>query len=222
MIPYHKFMVTEKFKINFFGDGLALQGAAVNGAYELLNYFGMKNVQVANGRQNPYSNKTGTAPVSDPVLKTSLLGTPILTNLVIAAGNYVDANGVTQSWPDLEIDNIIMTVSQQKKIVVTEIQGRDNDVKEYIGLHDYQVDLKGGIFGSYNQFPKTDVNNLKKALASPQPLAFASWWLQNLYIDTVVVFAFNFPQTEGEYSSQYFTATVHSDVPTEILITGNA
>jgi hypothetical protein len=210
---------TETFIIN--SSGLAARGLAKGAAYALLEFANLKNVNVINGQVNPYdANIPPQNFDADTPLKKSALGTPIYTNLVIGKGSFVDNAGVTQSWEDIEIDNIIMSVTQQKKIVVTEIQGRDNDVKEYIGLHDYQIDIQGAIFGYYNNFPRDLTKDLKKALSSPQPLVFASWWLQLLDITTVVVFDFNMPQTAGEYSTQYFTATVKSDVPVEISITG--
>lgn len=187
----------------------------------LVSNFGLNSIAIARANNNPYIGAFPIGPAEDDIIKTSDLGTPILSNLVIGAGSYVDANGVTQQWNDIELDTVILTVSQTKKIVETEIQGKDHEVKEYIGLKDYEIQLQGGIFGTQDAFPKDAVRALKKALASPQPLAFASWWLQNLDIDTVVVFTFDIPETEGEYASQYFTATVKSDVPVEVNITGN-
>lgn len=184
--------------------------------------FGFERLSIARTNNNPYIGAFPVEATEDDVIKTSQLGTPILSNLVIGAGSYVDANGVTQQWDDIELDTIILTVSQTKKIVETEIQGKDHEVKEYIGLRDYEIQLQGGIFGTQNSFPKDAVKALKKAMASPQPLAFASWWLQNLDIDTVVVYDFEMPETEGEYASQYFTATVKSDVPVEVNITGGS
>jgi hypothetical protein len=211
---------SEKFIIPK-GNRLAAQGLATGAAFNLIRYFSLQNVSIKNAKKNPYTENIPPNNFDpDAVLKTSELGTPVYTNLVIGKGSFVDNQGVKQSWADIEIDHIILTVSQTKKIVVTEIQGKDNDVKEYIGLHDYQIDLQGSIPGHYKNYPRDKVKDLKTALASPQPLAFASWWLQNLGIDTVVIFNFNFPQTEGEYSTQYFSATAHSDVPVEVRITG--
>lgn len=202
------------------GNGTNLQAAAIDGAEALIRFANLKNVKVINGQVNPYTSKINDSNVPDDYIKVSALGTPIYSNLVIGAGSFVDNQGVTQSWSDITIDDILMTISQQKKIVVTEIQGKDNDVKEYIGMRDFQIDLTGAIFGGYNQYPAQAAKDLKTALSAPQPLVLASSWLQNFGITDAVVFTFEFPETEGEYSTQYFTAMLKSDVPVEVRITG--
>lgn len=172
------------------------------------------------GQVNPYLVGAKNIPPDRAALKSSALNTPIYTNLIIDKGFYTDINGVRQSWDAIELDNIIITVSQNKRIVITEIQGRDGSVKEYIGLDDYVVNIQGAINGSYNTYPITQTKELKKALSSPNALSFASWWLQNLDINTVVIQSFEFPQTMGEYSTQYFTIQSLSDKDVEALIVG--
>ena len=104
-----------------------------------------------------------------------------------------------------------MNVSQSKKIVTTEIQGRDGTVKEYIGLDDFQIQITGRLNGTYNVNPKERTRQLKTILSAGQPLEITSWYLQNLDITDIVVKDFNFGQTEGEYSTQYFTINALSD-----------
>jgi hypothetical protein len=45
----------------------------------------------------------------------------------------VGNTGFPRSSADLKIINVLFSLSKQKKIVKTEIQGRDGTIKEYIG-----------------------------------------------------------------------------------------
>lgn len=170
-------------------------------------------------RKNPYNN-IPQGPVKDDYLngKKSVLGTPVLVNVVFGKGSFVDLNGITQSWGDIEINNIICVVDQQKKIVKTEIQGREGSVKEYLGLSDYTISFDGAFNGANGVYPINETKELKTMLIAPQPIEVACWWLQNLGIDTLVVEKFTFPQVKGEYSSQYFSINTISDKPVEARI----
>jgi hypothetical protein len=78
-------------------------------------------------------------------------------------------------------------------------------------MDDFQVQITGRLNGSYNVNPKELTKQLKTILSAGQPLEITSWYLQNLDITDIVVKDFNFGQTEGEYSTQYFTINALSD-----------
>ena len=152
----------------------------------------------------------------------SVLGTYVYSNLVIQAGNgftQIKSNMQPFQWNDFVINDCLVTVSQAKRLVVTDIQGKDNQVIEYIGMSNYNIEVTGRLTGSYKVYPKDQANTLKNILSVPQPLAIGSWWLQNLGITDIVITNYDFGQAEGEYSTQYFKFNAISDVPTEAYIT---
>ena len=181
---------------------------------------GLQNVKIHDGQNSPYTISTnGTGDVPTPKF-ISPLGTVIYSNIIFNKGVVLEGNIVIDEWEDFRIDDCLIQVTQSKKIVTTEIQGKDGTVKEYIGMDDFQVNVTGRLQGGYNNNPKELTRQLKKILSAPQPLAITNWWLQNLDITDVVIVNFDFGQTEGEYSTQYFNFTALSDQPVEFRITG--
>jgi hypothetical protein len=190
---------------------LILNTVASSAVFGLANFAGLNNIKIQDAQNSPYViEQGGTQDI--PLQKfVSKLGTIVYSNIIFNAGVILDENGVADTWDDFRIDDVLLTVSQSKKIITTEIQGRDGTVKEYIGLDDFQIQITGRLNGSYNVNPKELTRQLKIILSAGQPLEITSWYLQNLDITDIVVKDFNFGQTEGEYSTQYFTINALSD-----------
>ena len=185
----------------------------------LVEYANLRNVKIHNEQKSPYMINAGTP--QDTTTFTSKLGTPIYSNVIFNAGRIFDQNMVeVNNWQDFRIDDCLIQVTQSKKIITTEIQGRDGTVKEYIGMDDFQVQIVGRLNGAYGVNPKSETKTLKTILDAGQPLAITNWWLQNLGINNIVVVNYNFAQTEGEYSTQYFTINAISDNVVEARIIG--
>jgi len=180
----------------------------------------LQNVKIHDAQNSPYIVKQ-QGQTDAPTGFVSKLNTVVYTNVIFNAAQVYDNTFEKKAeFPDFRIDDCLLTVNQSKKIITTEIQGRDGTIKEYIGQDDYQISIVGRINGAYGVNPKEETKQLKKILSYAQPLAITSWWLQNLDITTVVVKDYNFAQTEGEYSTQYFNINLLSDKPTEARITG--
>jgi|GEM_PF-1140218 hypothetical protein len=200
------------------------QGGALG---TLAKFSGVNNIIILNGKQlqqsNPYAGQQG---ISDPVtkdapLRTSVLGTPIYTDLTLQYCSYTDnITGQTVSVDDdIVLDTVLLTVSQPIKVIKTEIQGRDGTVKEYIGKGDAEITINGIITGTNGVYPRDDVSELKKWLDAPISKGVLSWWLQNLGIHNIVVNSYSIPQVQGGYSYQMFSISASSDAPVELRIT---
>ena len=98
----------------------------------------------------------------DEPVSTSELNTPVYSDITFLSSEYTDNQGRLISTPKITYDAVLLTVSQAKKIIRTEIQGRDGTVKEYIGMDDYQVVVNGIITGTNGVHPVSDVADLKK------------------------------------------------------------
>lgn len=159
--------------------------------------------------------------------KKSLLNTPVFSSLEIEGGRYQDYDGKILRYPSVSIDTCIFTVSQQKNIVTTEIAGGNGTIKEYIGLGDFQINIKGLIVGRNGQYPKdtsvvgkgrSGTGELLAALNARTELGINSDFLQLFNIYQVVVSYYSFPQTEGGQSIQAFEINALSDTPTQLNI----
>jgi len=202
----------ENFRVPKKTENPLILNTVVNSAvYGLANFAGLNNIKIENAQNSPYVIEQGGAQ-DIPLQKfVSKLGTVVYSNIIFNAGVILGENGVADTWDDFRIDDVLLNVSQSKKIITTEIQGRDGTVKEYIGLDDFQIQITGRLNGSYNVNPKELTRQLKIILSAGQPLEITSWYLQNLDITDIVIKDFNFGQTEGEYSTQYFTINAMSD-----------
>ena len=206
----------ENFKVpNKLENPLLLNEVVAGAAFRLANFIGLNNIKIMDAQDSPYTKddvQNGFIDGDEPAQKfISKLGTVVYSNVIFNAGVILDENGIADRWEDFRIDDVLLQVSQSKKIITTEIQGRDGTVKEYIGLDDFQVQIVGRLNGTYNVNPKELTRQLKTILSAGQPLEITSWYLQNLDITDIVVKDFNFGQTEGEYSTQYFTINALSD-----------
>lgn len=146
----------------------------------------------------------------------SILGTPVFSHIILA--NKKNDKFAFLDW-------VLAEVNMQKNIVKTEIQGRNGTVKEYISDGDYEVRLRGGIFGrdAYAQkidraYPKKELTALKELLRLPEPLSVTSEYLQLFSIYDLVVEDFKFPQQEGVQNIQLFDITCSQDIPIQLEV----
>lgn len=204
---------------NILQNPLFLNSAVSTAVKGLIEFAGIPNVKVLDGQNSPYLINAG-AKQDEPLAVSKMLGTPIYSNIIFNKGKILDNNGIEiDFWEDFYIEDCLIIVSQTKKIIVTEIQGRDGTVKEYIGLDDFQITINGRLNGDYGVNPKEDTKTLHKILSSGAPLAVTNWFLQNLDVNDIVVQSFEIPQIEGKYSTQFFTITAMSDRVVEAKIT---
>lgn len=155
---------------------------------------------------------------ADKPVSVSSLGTPVFSNLQFLADNYTDNYGKVTSFKTITFDAVIMTVSQSKNIVITQIQGRDGTVKEEIGLGDYIITINGIITGGNGHYPIDEVREFKKMLNANKTLEVVSTYLQNLDVTNLVIKDYEFAQEYGGYSYQRFSITALSDSLQEIFI----
>jgi hypothetical protein len=150
----------------------------------------------------------------DPELYKSSLGTPVMANLIFDAVTYTDFNTKQQiTTPRMQFDTVLLTVDRPKRVVKTEIQGRNGTVKEYIGFDDYGVTINIIIPGSNGRYPVEEVLALWKVLDAPVAIPVISNYLNNLGVYYLVLESPTMPQEAGRYSQQPITIKAVSDYP---------
>jgi hypothetical protein len=153
----------------------------------------------------------------DTARKQSMLGTPVFSNMEIKDGSWIDSNGAINTYQGINIDTVLMTVSQSKNIVTTPVQGRDGTVKEYISDGDYSIEVQGVLVSpNGNTYPEEDVNKLTQILRAKEPIRIISEFLDYFGVSDVVVTDYSFPQVQGFRNQQTFTISMLSDTPIEL------
>ena len=165
-----------------------------------------------------YSGKIPQTTNRDQPLYTSALSTPVNTDLTFKGGTVIQDDGSHVSFKDVTLQAVLVTVSQVKRIVQTEIQGRPGTVKEYIGMGDYNITIDGTIAGGNGRYPADEVRTLKTALDVTAPIDVVSRYLQALDIHAVVISDYTLDQEPGGYSQQRFTINCISDAVATVQI----
>lgn len=134
-------------------------------------------------------------------------------------GSYpTNIEGQTISFPDVTLYTALISVSQNKKIVRTDIAGRNGKVKEYVGMDDYQVTITGTLTGANGVQPLNDVLNLKKVLDAPCEIEVECEFLNQFGIFNLVVDSSDIPQDAGGISYQTYTLQCSSEIPAKLVI----
>lgn len=218
-IPENKKQVedTSKLIIKTFGLG-ALKTLIYKGgvsAYETYNKLKFPKLY------NPYLTKIQDPPSPDnPVTNSYLPQYPSFLNTAVFSDLDLTAISVAGQTISVNIPTVLFTVTQTKNIITTPIQGRNGTVKEYISDGDYKINIKGVITNSNGKYPQfkidkglTTVNDLFQMCQLNKSLTVNSWYLWQFCIYELVITDFEFPQLEGQYSSQPFEINAISDTP---------
>ena len=209
---------------------------------QIASIAGLSSVRVINF-VNPYAPEI-TDKVSflkDEPVGFSSLGTPVYTDLTLMGMKWTDnitgreeecpndrfrsgAKSAVTNTPQkggfyMNLDTVLIVTQFPKRIIKTEIQGRDGTVKEYIGADDAQITINGMITGKNGVYPRDEVYRLRRWLDAPVAKGIVSWYMDNLGISNLVIEGYDMPQTMGGYSFQAFTISAVSDVPVELKIT---
>lgn len=212
----------------------------------LRNYTGLGSVSIVNAKRGVYEANPALnlREAQDEPLGVSKLGTPVYTDLTLMGCTYTDnltnqtvtlkndryrtgaskepVAGNTSEMGGafyMNLETVLITVTQPIRVVKTEIQGRNGTVKEYIGADDARITINGIITGANGVYPRDEVARLKRWLDAPVAKEIIAWWMGNLGIDSLVVENYSIPQVQGGYSYQIFTIDAVSDLPVQLKIT---
>jgi hypothetical protein len=142
------------------------------------------------------------------------LGTPTLTAL-----------GLKGKENSIMLTEVLMTVSMEKNIVVTALQGRNGTIKEYISDGDYSIDVSAALSSEgdrRDEYPLKDLKTLRQLLSENVMLEVNSDFLLDIFgIKNIVVKGYSFGQ-ETHSNRQSFTMSLLSDDAYEIKIEKDA
>lgn len=138
----------------------------------------------------------------------SYLGTPVFTELTLFESEELN----------LQLQTVLLEVSQEKNIITTSVQGRNGTVKEYISDGDFRVIIRGALVGQDPYlYPEDQVRRLKDLCKLQKSIEVTSPLLQLFEIYNLVIQSYNFPQKEGFQNVQLFELSTLSDAPLELV-----
>jgi len=141
----------------------------------------------------------------------------VASNLIFESQAVEDADGNTIQLTALRINTVLMTVSLQKNIVKTPVQGLNGTIKEYIADQDYRIRIEGGFFDSNpGKYPAQLVADLVEFLKVSNPLRIASSFLQRFSIHDIVIESYSIPEQRASRNTQRFLINAISDLPVEL------
>ncbi len=151
---------------------------------------------------------------ADDVPVISLLDTAVWCDVILADEKEV---------PDLKVQlmTVLVTVTQKKFIVTTNITGRRGSIKEYIADGDFEINMKGALVSAFpDVYPREEFQTLFKLFKKPLSIKIASPFLQQFGIYDIAVTDYSFPQQEGYQNMQLFDINALSDLPIELIDNG--
>jgi hypothetical protein len=155
----------------------------------------------------------------EPFGYSSQLNTPVYSALEVKAGSYRDENGNLINFPGLVMQGVLLTVSMQKNVVKTPVNGRRGTFKEYVSDGDYYVTVQGIFTSDYTYvYPASEVNTLQQILKAPVAVDIVSRYLNSFGIYKLVIENYELPQRPGHHNTQVFTLQCVSDDPFELEI----
>lgn len=165
-----------------------------------------------------FAGKANMPPyVSEEAIKKSYLGTPVIDNIEFTGGVYTDLQGNEIEYPTLSLDTVLFDVSRSKRVIETQIQGRDNSIFEYIGNSNYEISATGVISNSDNIAPQDIARDLESIFNVPQQIAVVCSYLNEIFeIFNIVIKSHNITQVAGKRNELNFSFNASQDVSLEV------
>lgn len=165
--------------------------------------------------------RTGEAPSWEgrgADITTHEVGAPI-TDRAYWEGRYALCTLIfrKEDGSELEITDAVAAVSRERRIVCTDLVGRDGTVKEYINEGDWAVNIvvgvqavRGGVIT--DDYPEEELRRLREFLDEKKPLEVHSTFLDIFDITKIVIKSYSATQmTEANYQAVSISAVSDED-----------
>lgn len=143
-------------------------------------------------------------------------GTPDV--LEISAGSWTDETGVVYQFPDIVLQCLADSV-RVKRIITTEIPGREGTVKQFVATGDWSLTFTGILLtGDDGAYPEDRMSDLMALERARVPVEATSQYLARLGITQIVITDIRVPQRPGGANLQEYQITALSDTPFELIL----
>lgn len=185
----------------------------LNDAFGLV---GFRTLPYGYNTKQPDYNEVSDLP-EDIMTYTSELGTPVLMPVALDAVNWteiVDGEKKSFSRPRFEFpDATLIDFNQAKIIERTQIRGRKGNIKEYIGMDDWMIRIRGvAVNDEHPDFPpQAFIQDLNARKEIPVAIPILNDICRWLGVTDVVIESIDFPSLEGYPGTQPFVLECSSD-----------
>ena len=118
---------------------------------------------------------------------------------------------------DYFLESAIVSISRSKNIVITEVQGRDSSVKEFINNGDYDISVSGLICRNGIGYPKESVKEFEKFMVAKTSIKIVHEKLNLFGIYELVIMDYDVPNSPL-MNVQPYSFTAVSETPIELRI----
>jgi hypothetical protein len=141
------------------------------------------------------------------------------TAIKFKAGSYRRTKGGPLiSFNELVLETVLISLTKNKKIIRSEIAGKDGEVIEYMGAGSHDITINGMITSDYGVEPTEKINALNAILDAPISIQVICPFLNMKGIHQIVIMDSTQPQEAGGIAYQSFTINAISEVPVELRI----
>jgi len=180
-------------------------------------------------RANNYGNEInlgGTYTPDSPDALSQQTGMPIYGRVILGEGlegdlnTYTDYQGNQQIYNTIYLDQAIVTADYNQQVIITNIQGRNGSIKEYISSGDLNITITG-LFtsGRADESPIDFIDSMNSIMKASVSIPITNKFLNLLGVERIVIMpSSSLPQTIGGYSQQQYTIVAISDIPTNEIL----
>lgn len=122
---------------------------------------------------------------------------------------------------NIKLECVIIEVSQNKRIILSDVNGMDGAVVEFISNQNYQINFSVLIGGDKNGYPLNAVSELQTWLNQPFPFEVHNALLNRLGISDVVCTNYIISPSPGFENIQKFEIQCISDGAVELKLNPN-
>jgi hypothetical protein len=171
-------------------------------------------------------NLGGTYTPDNPDALSQQTGMPIYGRVILGEGlegdlnTYTDYQGNQQIYNTIYLDQAIVTADYNQQVIITNIQGRNGSIKEYISSGDLNVNITG-LFtsGRADESPINFIDSMARIMQASVSIPITNKYLNLLGVERIVIMpGSSMPQTIGGYSQQQYTIVAISDIPTNEIL----
>ena len=139
---------------------------------------------------------------------------------LVGRGREMVAKGILNS-ADIKLECVIFEISQQKRVILTDVNGMDGAVVEFISNQNYQVNMQVLIGGKGRNYPLQAVQALQEWLNQPASFQVENALLNKLKIYDLVCTGYGINPSPGFENIQRFDINCVSDRATEFKLNSN-
>ena len=152
----------------------------------------------------------------------SVLGTPVYDDITFPSGSFIDKDGNTVDYDELQLQSAVVSVNLEKNIVETQVSGRNGTIKEYISDGDYSISIDAKITELFNVIPFDQMERWRRIAGAPESISIISKFLNNIFdIFNVIITRFTINNIPGSLNEIDLRIELKSDIdfdPDEFVI----